>query len=108
MKSRAAFAAKNFFIEHITHTLWVGSMECLKSAVVIPLIKELDCVIDRDVLKNYRPVSNLLFLEKIIERVVSMRLNKHMEENNLHSPYQYSQAAKQNSEQKKVILEIFA
>ena len=75
--------------ELVNFSLRVGSMECLKSAVVIPLIKELDCVIDRDVLKNYRPVSNLLFLEKIIERVVSMRLNKHMEENNLHSPYQY-------------------
>ena len=64
-------------------------MDCLKCAIIIPLIKELDEVIDSDVLRNYRPVSNLLFLEKLIERIVMVRLNKHMDDNKLHSPYQY-------------------
>ena len=62
-----------------------GSMECLKNAVIAPLIKEMDGMMDKDVYKNYRPVSNLLFVGKLIERVVSTRLNKHMTTNNLHS-----------------------
>ena len=66
-----------------------GGMECLKSAVVIPLLKELDDHMDRDDKKNYRPVSNLQFLEKMIERIVGMRLNKHMSENNLNEDFQY-------------------
>ena len=44
---------------------------------------------DTDNLKNYRPVSNLLFLGKLIERVVGIRLNKHMAGNHLHSDFQY-------------------
>ena len=40
-------------------------------------------------LKNYRPVSNLLFVGKLIERVVSIQLNHHMSINNLHSSSQF-------------------
>ena len=66
-----------------------GSMECLKSAIVTPLLKELDDIIDIDTKKNYRPVSNLQFLSKLIERVVKLRLNQHMTENNLHSDFEH-------------------
>ena len=66
-----------------------GSMECLKGAILNPLIKESDQLIDKDTLKNYRPVSNLLFLSKLIERVVAIRLDNHMILNNLHSEEQY-------------------
>ena len=62
-------------------------MGSLKNAVVLPLIKEMDGVMDSDVLKNYKPVSNLLFLEKLIERIVSSRLNKPMVNNNLNLNY---------------------
>ena len=43
-----------------------------KAAVVTPLIKkrELDTA-DR---KNYRPISNLTFVSKLLERVVSLKL----------------------------------
>ena len=64
-------------------------MQCLKNAVLTPLIKELDTVIDKENYKNYRPVSNVEFVGKLIERVVSVRLNKHMNENNLHMNNQY-------------------
>jgi hypothetical protein len=66
-----------------------GSMDCLKNAVLLPLIKEMDEQMDKDSLKNYRPVSNLLFVGKLIERIVAVRLNNHMTENNLHSDFQY-------------------
>jgi len=53
----------------------------LKSAIVRPLLKKstLDC----DMYKNYRPVSNLPFLSKVIEKVLAARLFSHMQENNL-------------------------
>ena len=72
----------NMSLEH-------GTMDCLKKAVLIPLIKQLDDIIDKDNFKNYRPVSNLLFVGKLIERVVSIRLNKHMTDNDLHSDFQH-------------------
>ena len=56
---------------------------------MLPHIKELDEIMDRDLYKNYRPLSNLLFLEKLIERVVAVRLSKHMTVNDLHSKEEY-------------------
>ena len=84
----------DFFIQIwmdiVNFSLSQGSMECLKNAMLNPLMKELDQLIDIDVLKNYRPpVSNLIFVSKLIERVVSIRLKSHMKENNLHSNKQY-------------------
>ena len=73
----------------VNMSLEQGSMDCLKNAVVIPIIKQLDSTMDKDEYKNYRPVSNLLFLGKLIERIVSVRLDKHMTDNNLHSEFQH-------------------
>ena len=67
-----------------------GSMDFLKSAVLRPLIKEMDSLMDSDVYKNYRPVSNLEILGKLIERVVGSRMDSHMDTNNLHSRKQYA------------------
>ena len=57
-----------------------------KSACVRPLPKKtsLDC----NILKNYRPVSNLPFLSKVLERVVARQLQDYMNDNNLNNPYQ--------------------
>ena len=41
-------------------------------------------LLDTEVLKNFRPVSNLTYLSKIIERVVVVRLNQHLTKNGLH------------------------
>ena len=65
-------------------------MEGLKSAVLIPLIKELSSAVDTDNFKNYRPVSNLLFVSKLIERVVQVRLQDHMARNGLTSDKNYA------------------
>ena len=68
----------------VNWSLESGSLDCLRSSVTDPLIKELDGILDSDNYKNYRPVSNLIFLEKLIERVVAKRLNSHMTDKNLH------------------------
>ena len=43
-----------------------------KSSIVIPLIEKPG--LDREMLKNYRPVSNLSFLSKVIEKVIYIRI----------------------------------
>jgi hypothetical protein len=45
---------------------------CFKNAIVRPLLKKHD--LDQNELNNYRPVSNLSFLSKILEKVVLKQL----------------------------------
>ena len=57
-----------------------------KHALVKPLLKKSS--LDHNVFKNYRPVSNLAFVSKIIEKIVAARLRKHLQENNLNESFQ--------------------
>ncbi|XP_072033093.1 uncharacterized protein [Amphiura filiformis] len=57
-----------------------------KSAVVKPLLKK--ATLDSENLRNYRPVSNLTFVSKTIEKIVASRLNNHFETHNLLEKYQ--------------------
>ena len=77
------------WLELVNLSLEQGSMDCLKSAVILPLLKGLDSILDSEVFKNYRPVSNLQFLGKLIERIVDSRLEEHMDLNDLHCLNQY-------------------
>ena len=77
------------WLELINISLAEGSMECLKSAIILPLIKEIGEFMDNDILENYRPVSNLLFLAKLIEKIVSIRLNKTYDREQSPSEFQY-------------------
>ena len=58
----------------------------LKDAIVTPLLKKSS--LDPDEFKNFRPVSNLPYISKLIERVIASRLNKYMSHNNLYEVYQ--------------------
>ncbi|MCG8430559.1 MAG: reverse transcriptase family protein, partial [Candidatus Omnitrophica bacterium] len=57
-----------------------------KSALIRPLLKKPS--LDPDILKNYRPVSNLPFVSKVLERVVNVRLEEHLGSNSLHEEMQ--------------------
>ena len=57
-----------------------------KKAIVTPIIKKPS--LDQDVLKNYRPVSNLPFLSKVLEKVISKYMSTHRSKNNLEVPLQ--------------------
>ncbi len=57
-----------------------------KSAFVTPLIKKPS--LDKSVLNNYRPVSGLNFVSKLIERVVTNQVKFHLLSNNLDNLYQ--------------------
>ena len=56
-----------------------------KEAVVVPLLNKMVAEL---VLKNYRPVSNLSFISKLIERAVTNQLLKHIELNDLGDIFQ--------------------
>ena len=66
-----------------------GSMECLNTGVLIPLIKQMDDAVDKENDKNYRPVTNLQFVGKLIERIVKIRINEHMVEQDLESDFEH-------------------
>ena len=57
-----------------------------KSAVVTPLIKKSS--LSKDELKNYRPVSGLSFISKLVERVVASQLSRHVSLHGLENEYQ--------------------
>ena len=58
----------------------------LKEAIIKPHIKKSN--LDTEELKNYRPVSNIHFLSKILEKLVVKRLEEHMSAYNLYDNLQ--------------------
>ena len=58
----------------------------LKHAKVVPVLKKPS--LDKVLMKDYRPVSNLTYLSKILEEVVAKRLLDHMAHKNLHENLQ--------------------
>ena len=69
--------------------------DSMKQALVTPLLKKDDL---DPVLKTYRPVSNLSFLSKVLERVVAARLTNYMTINQLHEPMQSAYRACHSTE----------
>ena len=57
-----------------------------KEAIVLPLIKKSN--LDRNILKNYRPISNLSFISKLTEKAALSQLCPYFENNHLLPPYQ--------------------
>ena len=53
----------------------------LKIAMVLPLLKKL--LLDQEDKKNYRPVSNLPYVGKLVEKVAVKRFNGHVIDNDL-------------------------
>ena len=57
-----------------------------KKSMVRPLLK--NSSLDQELLQNYRPISNIPFLCKILEKVVAKQLTDYLKEQNLHDEYQ--------------------
>ena len=68
----------------------------LKTALIRPLLKKSG--LDKEVLKNYRPVSNLSFISKVLEKIVAKRLDDHMLDNNLYSSVQSAYRERHSTE----------
>ena len=60
--------------------------QCFKSALVTPILKK-RCL-DHNDLNNYRPVSNLCFIAKILEKLVLSQVSSHLNSHNLYNTCQ--------------------
>ncbi len=67
-----------------------------KQADVTPILKKPN--LDDQQLSNYRPVSNLLFLSKLLERIVADRLLNHIERLDLGETFQSAYKAHHSTE----------
>ena len=70
--------------------------EAFKTAIVKPLLKKPN--LDQNVLKNFRPVSNLSFVSKILEKIALKQLNVHLQSNGLVHPLQSAYRAGHSTE----------
>jgi len=88
-------------LPHITHvineSLVSGTFpNVYKLALVSPLLKK--PTLDKNTLKNYRPVSNLAFLSKITEKLVLLQIINHLTKNDLLDPHQSAYRAGHSTE----------
>ena len=67
-----------------------------KQALIRPLLKKHN--LDPEESKNYRPVSNLHFMSKIIEKIVAQRLEDHISIHSLHDPLQSAYRSNHSTE----------
>ena len=67
-----------------------------KFAIITPILKNPS--LDKSVLKNYRPVSGLNFVSKLVERVVAIQLKHHLSDNNLENLHQSAYKAGHSTE----------
>jgi retron-type reverse transcriptase len=71
----------------VNHSLATGQFPSdLRKAIITPILKKPS--LDRQLLKSYRPVSNLPFLGKLIERVASSQVATFVDSNSLGEPLQ--------------------
>lgn len=60
----------------------------LKMAIIIPLLKK--PTLDPQTLANYRLISNLPFIYKVLEKIVARHLQDHLKHNNIFEKFQSS------------------
>ena len=84
-------SCSNTLIPYLLHTVNLSLSsgifpKSFKNAIIKPILKNSSC--DKNILSNYRPVSNLCFLSKVLEKCVLKQLVKYLEENGLFSKFQ--------------------
>ena len=83
--------------EIINYSLHTGVVPaCFKHALVTPLLKK--PTLNPDILSNFRPVSNLSFISKILEKVVYRQMNTYLQSNGLLESFQSAYRKMHNTE----------
>ena len=78
-------------------SLTTGKCPCSqKSAIITPLLKKAS--LDPESLKNYRPVSNLTFVSKLLERMVAKQLHDHLSQHQLYEKHQSAYRKRHSTE----------
>ena len=73
--------------KHHTTSLASGIFpQCFKSVIVTPILKK-RCL-DHNALKNHRPVSNIFFIAKILEKLVLFQVSYYLNSHNLYNSCQ--------------------
>ena len=80
----------------VNTSLATGCVEGIKESTIMPLLKKSG--LDPEILKHYRPVSDIVLISKIIEKIVLLRLNAHERSNNLQCHYQHGYKKFHNTE----------
>ncbi|GFS07086.1 reverse transcriptase-like protein [Elysia marginata] len=76
-----------FIADVINQSLATGTVpDCYKHAIVKPMLKKPG--LDENALKNFRPISNLKFLSKILEKLVLKQLLEHLNKSNVNEVFQ--------------------
>jgi hypothetical protein len=60
--------------------------DCFKAAIVSPLLKKYS--LPHEELNSYRPISNLSFISKVLERIIHSRISSHLQTFPSISPFQ--------------------
>ena len=68
----------------------------LGQAIILPIIKKV--TLDSSELQNYRPVSNIAYISKLIEKVVTKQITDHMSLYNLGEQFQSAYTANTSTE----------
>ena len=76
-----------FLVAIINKSLCEGTVEGLKQSVIKPIYKGKD--LDTEVLNSYRPIFNVSFICKLIEKVVLKQFSSHISTSCYNSPYQH-------------------
>ena len=77
----------NDILDIVNSSLRTGIFpDTLKAALVRPLLKKHN--LDPSMLENYRPISNLPFLGKVIEKTIILQLDAFLQNNNIHNKFQ--------------------
>lgn len=81
----------------VNSSLKVGYVpQSFKYAVIKPLLKKPN--LNPEIIANYRPISNLPFISKVLERVVTKQLCRHLQENSLFETFQSGYRAHHSTE----------
>jgi hypothetical protein len=74
-------------LTHVVNlTLLHGMPQIYKHAIVNPLLKKSSK--EKEDFNNYRPISNLFFMSKIIERIVASQMVEYLSTSDLLEPFQ--------------------
>ena len=68
----------------------------LREVIVCPLLKKASC--DKNVLQNYRPLFNIRYYSKIMEKIATAKLQDHLCTHDLHEEFQSAYRAQQSTE----------
>ena len=83
-------------LDLVNTSLSTGCLDGVKYSFIKPLLKKID--LDCSEFSSYRPISNLSFISKLVERVVARRLHEHMTLNKLHEDSQHGYKAGHSTE----------